>query len=250
MAERGHSKVGASGMYRWEECPASVRLTEGLHTTNVYAQLGTHAHEVAADILENPSKEAWHLMNETTELMDAVMVYVNLIYQETRKALVKGTEFPFDMSAYHPGLFGTCDQWAYFKKEKLLRVYDYKHGSGHFVKVEGNRQLLYYGLGALLQIPLPVLEVELVIVQPRCPRGGEVVHRWRFSAMDIMPTFFIELIAAAKRTEDPNAPMKVGAYCYFCAAINFCPAKVSECLEKAKEDFSVVTPEILASLAG
>lgn len=149
-------------------------------------------------------------------------------------------EHAFDMSHLYPGLFGTCDAVAYRMKDRLLRVVDYKHGSGHYVEVEGNEQLQYYALGALLTIPgLKVDWVELVIVQPRCPRKDGVIHNWKIPMTDMID-FAMSLLQKARATEDPNAPLKEGSWCWFCPAVGFCPAQHEKRIGKAQEQFKAV----------
>lgn len=240
-----HSAIGASSRHRWRECPGSVKLCTGLPpTSNVYAETGTHFHGVVADILNDPWKRAYYEMVEDPEHLKAALSYVDFIRAECASATLLRIEYPFEMGSLFPGLFGTCDAYAYFLKEKILRVYDYKHGSGHFVEVEENDQLIYYGLGALLELPFPVDHVELVIVQPRCPRKGNVIHKWIFPITEIYGQIS-DLVNEAKATEEPNAPLKTGAWCYFCPAVSFCPQKHAERNEKAREQFAEFAPVVV-----
>jgi hypothetical protein len=229
-------------MERWKNCPASVRLSKDVpRITSEHAKLGTHAHEIAEQMLkEGPESDAFFELSES-EVFPYVKIYVDLIRKEAATADEAHVEKGFNLSTLHPQLFGTCDAIHFYKKQSLLRVYDYKHGSGKPVKPEKNDQLLYYALGALLEISHPVDTAELVIVQPRCPRGGEIIHRWQFKVRDVMWDFAFELIAAAKRTEDPDAAIRMGNWCWFCGAVSLCPEKLKEKQLKAKDDFAVVT---------
>jgi len=149
------------------------------------------------------------------------------------------------MSQLHPGLFGTCDCIAYSSKMRQLIVVDYKHGSGHYVEVEENDQLRYYGLGALLTVgDLKVDTVRLVIVQPRCPRKDGVIHEWECFFTDMID-FAMELSNKAKATEDPKAPLKEGSWCWFCPAVGFCPEQHKKRLAKAQEQFSPITGDAI-----
>ena len=242
-----HSPIGASSKERWGNCPGSRKLTEGMTSTqSEHAALGSHAHSVGEQILKEDKDgdvEAHFRMVETEELMAAVMVYVELIRAEAADADIAYIEKGFDLSnTIHPLLFGTCDAIHFYKKKKLLRVYDYKHGVGKAVKPEHNDQLLYYALGALLEIPHLVETIELVIVQPRCPRGGEVIHRWQFKTQDVMFDFALELKLQAEATEKPDAPLKTGGWCWFCPAALSCPEKLKEQHAKAQEFFTPISP--------
>lgn len=238
-----HSAIGASSRSRWRECPGSVKLCAGLPPkTNEYAQTGSYYHEVASQILNDPKKRAFYEMVEPIEHLEAVLTYVDLIESECKTATLLRIEYPFDMAGLFPGLFGTCDAYAFFKDEKILRVYDYKHGSGKFVPVEQNVQLLYYSLGALIELPFAVDTIELVIVQPRCPRFKRTIHRWSYPVTDVYG-YINDLVREASATEAPDAPLKTGDHCFFCPAVEICPAKFEERKAKARKEFSPVTAE-------
>lgn len=79
-----HSIIGASSLYRWGECPGSIRLCKDLpNRTNEYAELGTLAHDVAEKILRGETTESEARILHGDELVDAVMVYVNYIGEMT-----------------------------------------------------------------------------------------------------------------------------------------------------------------------
>lgn len=221
-------------MHRWMNCPGSIRLSKDLPpTTNVYADEGTKAHEAAADILNGLPRPDY---NEN----EFVHAYVDLVNKETRNATIFTIEKHFKNPAFYLGFQGTADAAAYYSREKLLRVYDLKYGKGHFVKVEDNVQLLYYALGAALEFGkgLSIDEVEVVIVQPRMPRKGEIAHRWRFPYPWTLIDFALQFWRAAKNTEEQDAPLKEGAWCYFCPAVSFCPAQHQKRNDRAKLQFS------------
>lgn len=239
-----HSRIGASSYSRWSTkhggCPGSVRLSVGLpNVESEYAKEGTHAHTVASQTLEKYffNKEpdgGW--LAATPEMRSAVNVYVDFIKAE---AIASGAdikknhiliEHRFDLSAIHPGLFGTADAVIYFPKERKLLVADYKHGAGIAVDVEDNLQLQYYGLGALLSTGFPCDTVELVIVQPRCEHEDGQIRRWKFSSVDIID-FSADLADDAMATEQPDAPLIPGKHCRFCPAA---PVKCTAVKDKAQ----------------
>lgn len=232
-----HSKIGASSMHRWAACPASVRLSANIPpTSSSYAEEGTRAHEAAADWLTNGRCPE----GLDDEMVEAVQVYVEAIQNDWKEASPGDSkmliEHRFDLSSLHPGLFGTADCVQYYANLKLLRVWDYKHGAGVSVDVKENEQLQYYGLGALLSTGFPCEDVELVIVQPRCPHSEGVIRRWRFKSYQLID-FSADLIDAAKRTEDPNAPIVPGDHCRFCPAGGICPALHERATAVAKYEF-------------
>lgn len=237
-----HSKIGASSMYRWSVCPGSVRECALVDKkTSPYAEEGTLAHDVAATVLQGDGKI---LGKVSDEMREHVSAYVEFCEAEAKGATEVWTEHGFDLSEAlgYPGLFGTADRIHYFKEKKFLQVIDLKYGAGIAVEVENNEQALYYALGALLSIKGVVEDVELVIYQPRCPHPDGVVRRWRFQAIEIFD-FIATLLTAAKRTEDPNAPLVPGDHCRFCDASGTCPALKNKAQALAKLDFSVIDPE-------
>lgn len=228
-----HSKIGASSMYRWSACPGSVRLSEGIESkSSKYAEEGTYAHEVAAQMLLGKT-----ITETDPEILEAVTLYAETIradFPDKRDVLV---EHSFDLSSLYPGLFGTADCVLFDPKASLLRVYDYKHGSGIAVEVENNSQLKYYALGALISTKFPCKEIEIVIIQPRCSHPDGPVRRHRISSIELID-FAADLVEYAKATEDENAPLSPGDHCRFCPAAGICPALHSTAITQAQAEFS------------
>jgi hypothetical protein len=234
-----HSRIGASSMHRWSACPGSVKLSQFIpSSSSKYAEEGTLAHEIAAEILQVRRIDKYKNLPE--DMMPAVWVYANEIVSVTKehpdaKLLV---EHRFDLSKIHTGLYGTADAVIFLPSKKLLQVYDYKHGAGISVDVENNEQLMYYGLGALLSTGFVCENVELVVVQPRCDSGHGPIKRWRFNSVELID-FAADLKKFAAATEEANAPLVVGSHCRFCpAAASVCPKVREKALAIAKEEFS------------
>lgn len=245
-----HSRWGASSYSRWSAkhggCPGSVQMCDGLPSIeSEYAKEGTHAHGVAAQILEkyffNKEPQGWLAADK--EMRAAVDVYVDFVKKE---ALASGAstkvghiliEHRFDLSQIYPGLFGTADAVIYWPHKKKLTVIDYKHGAGIAVEVEDNLQLQYYGLGALLSTGFPCETVELVIVQPRCDHEDGQIRRWLFPSIDIID-FGADLADDARATTLPDAPLNPGKHCRFCPAAPVkCPAIKAKAQALAKLEF-------------
>jgi hypothetical protein len=242
-----HSSIGASSMHRWAECPGSVRLSKGMpNKSSAHAEEGTEAHELAADLLMIELRgndggdiadfqAKWKDVDD--EMLEAVTVYTTAFLESAKDSNFFLVEEGFDLSNLHPDLRGTSDGIIYKESQKLLEVWDYKHGRGIPVEVENNEQLMYYGLGALMKTKVPCAEIELVIAQPRCPHHKGPIRRWRLTTVELMD-FVEDLIDAAKRTEDPNAPLKSGDHCRFCPAASLCPKLHETAIDAAKNDFS------------
>jgi hypothetical protein len=239
-----HSKIGASSMYRWQKCPGSVRLCDKIgHTrSSEYAEAGTRAHAIAADILSGKIRACPKGTDPDT--IEAISCYTDVVFEGLKEEPGQiWVEQKFVLSELHPDLFGTADVVTYHPKSALLRIYDYKHGQGISVEVENNPQLLYYALGALYMVKgtIPVSEVEMVVVQPRCPHAAGPIRRWRVPAITLID-FAADLLEAVKRTEAKDAPLVPGEHCRFCAAAGMCPALHKNAITLAKEQFSPAAP--------
>jgi len=244
-----HSKIGASSYSRWSTihggCPGSVRLSEGVPSQeSEYAKEGTLAHDIAAFFLEKLifGKKAKN-RHVTTEMREAVNVYVDYILKTVKYAAAdkdKGhvlIEHKFNLESIHPGLFGTADAVIYSPWEKKLTVADFKYGAGIPVEVEGNLQLQYYGLGALLSSSFPVEFVELTIIQPRCEHPDGPIRSHKFKAIELLD-FAADLKHDAEMTEKEDAPLNPGNHCRFCpAAATKCPAIRDQAQALAKLEF-------------
>ncbi len=234
-----HSPIGASSMHRWGNCPGSVKLSEGIKSvSSAYAEEGTRAHEVAASVLMHKFKNGTKIITDAS-VAEAVDVYICTIEKDT--AGVFGFKISIeewcDLSHIHPLLGGTADCIIHYPKQKLLRVYDYKHGAGVSVEVEQNEQLMYYALGALLETKAACEQVEIVIVQPRCDHPDGVVRRWRFDTLELLD-FAADLRDKAEATTKKGAPLKAGDWCRWCPAAGICPELNKKALALAKTEFS------------
>lgn len=233
-----HSKLGASSYDRYKACPGSIRESVGVENIeSEYAKEGSFAHGIAEKLLRGEKIKSGQTSTVTIngvpetrevddDLLEAVNVYVEYIFSFPTPHYVRYIEKRFSLDKYHPNLFGTSDCIIYDPERKRLIVVDYKHGQGvavDVVKPYGpNAQLMFYGLGALHELKLPVKEVELVVIQPRCYHQDGPVRSTIVSPIEMLD-FSFQLIADAKATEDPNAPLNPGEHCRFCPASFKCP---------------------------
>lgn len=251
VEERAHSELGASSYSRWRECPGSIRLSRGIEKkSSIYAEEGTRAHALAEKILRLKLDEKMSLEEfETDEMLEAVQVYVEHV-RELQGFLPRfeAVEQRFDLSAYYPDLFGTCDYVCYFEETKTLHIVDYKHGAGVAVEVEENEQLMYYGIGALHKNKMPIEKIVLTIVQPRCYHPDGPIRSWETDPMRMLD-FVADLIDDAKATAKEDAPIKPGEHCRWCPAQAICPSLKNRALVAAQEAFApdaAYSPEKLA----
>lgn len=229
-----HSKVGASSMYRWANCPGSVRECAKVPAkeSSVYAAEGTKAHELAAKALHTGLDPI-----SASDADGAVQVYLDHVRSLVTPSDTLLIEQGFHLKELHQNLYGTADAVVWKPDEKHLHVIDYKHGAGVMVDVKGNPQLRYYALGALLSSGFPATKVTTTIVQPRCPHPDGAIRSETFDAFDLVD-WAADLVDAVKRTEDPNAPLNPGDHCRFCPAAAVCPALHERATSLARSEFS------------
>ena len=241
-----HSRVGASGMERWANCPGSVRLCEPLENkAGEFAAEGSVAHELAE--LALTSRKWKHLLGTTRrhdgfgivvtqEMIDAVLQYkviVDDIGPRTRHV-----EHKFHITRLHAALHGTADCVLWDPAAQHLDVIDYKHGAGMAVEVEDNMQLRYYAVGAMLTLGYNAKTIGVHIVQPRCPHPDGPHRTATYTALELLD-FAADMVAAVKATEQPDAPLRPGTWCRksFCPAQAICPALHMLAQDVAKAEF-------------
>jgi len=236
-----------------------------------FADEGTDAHELGHLCLENGKHPTDYLgkrmskgFEVTDEMCEAVMVYIDTINSFAQTGTGKFIhlhEVKFDLSGIYPGLYGSADTVLISSDLKKLVVIDYKHGKGVPVEVVDNKQLLFYGLGAvafchkkgLLDEPTlfgwhqSLEEIELVIVQPRCRHKEGPVRSWSIMS-PAFDDFATELYDAAVKTEAKDAPLLAGDHCKWCPAQAICPALGKEIDLAAANSFSIIksggTPQL------
>lgn len=224
-----HSKLGASSYSRWKACPGSVQESEGLENVeSEYAKEGTLAHSIGERLLHGENISDEELQSLPDDMVEAVNVYVDVIEGYENKYRQLWIEKKFDLTKYHPKFFGTADAVLYHTELKQLVVVDYKHGKGVPVEITDkdgnpNAQLMYYALGALHVLALPVSSVELVIVQPRCYHEDGPVRSITIRPTEVID-YVADLIADAKKTETENPPLVSGSHCRWCPAKEIDPA--------------------------
>lgn len=264
-APKAHSRLGASNCKRWWACPGSVRACKDIENKGTpYANEGSAAHALAEYCLRNkcdaePQVGHWVGMDGrlyfsdeniaekdkgdtifeiTEEMAEAVQVYLDFFNETVEEGDEYDIEQRINLSTYHPDLFGTADLVVYKPGSKTLVVADYKHGRGVPVEVTENVQGLYYAAGSAHRLHnRGIAKVEVVIVQPRCPHKDGPVRRWSTTPLDLME-WVVDLVEAARRTEDPNAPRSAGDHCKFCPAAGSCAEYQGAALKAAAADFA------------
>lgn len=264
-----HSNIGASSAERWFNCPGSVALIEKAppEEPSPYAEQGTAAHWVLEQCLSKDERP-WNYLGEEAPngveikeedviaLVEAVD-YVNELRGQGHFLL--DLEVRFDLECIFPNLFGTADVVLISTDLDKLIVLDYKHGKGVAVFPRENKQLLYYGLGAIKAASdkhaegmLELVgwghvfkEVVIGVIQPRNDWWTPEKALWPVPP-ERLDKFAVELYNAAKRTQAKEAPLIAGDYCSgtWCPANVICPAPIAKAQEVAKLEFSPIdSPE-------
>ena len=261
-----HARLSASAAERWFNCPGSVALAVGQSSKSEPAAQGTFAHHIAAECLTHPNKRpADWLGNKTVidgftiecdqEMVDGVQFYLDELAEDVSAGdqhhiEVKLTE---ELAKLHPQLGGTADYARWRPSTRELMVCDLKYGAGVAVNAEDNRQLLTYALGVMLGLKVGADKVTVRIIQPRLEIDGQKVRDWTFDGKAILE-FAADLVEAAKRASEPNAPLNPGYWCRktFCPVARTCPAveKYQHAMVAAEFDVNLpVTKETLEQVA-
>jgi hypothetical protein len=221
--------VGGSTAKRVINCPGSVALCQKVppKPSSKYADEGTLLHNVMAELLGS-DKELRHVLDMayngiklTGDLLDEkvrpAMDAINEIDPEAK--LEYAVEQTVSFGDLLPGVFGSCDLIGRIGDRAI--VLDWKFGDGVAVEAEENPQLLFYTAAAIRTPALEwvfkdVKEIECIIVQP--PK----IKRW-VTSFDRVRQFERELVYAVKQSAKPDAPLKIGEHCRWCAAKPICP---------------------------
>lgn len=261
MPPAKHAALGASGAHRWMACPGSIRLSEEVpdsDTDSIYAQKGSAAHEVAEMCLSRGHDaeqyvgshitldrgEEYVAIEVTEEMAEAVQVYLDHVRSVVPAGDTPGdfgVEVRFSLEKLNPPapMYGTADAVYWDPEERTLDVFDYKHGKGVVVDPEENPQLMYYALGAVLDLEVKPEMIYVTIVQPRANHPTEgPIRGWAFGWNQLV-AFKENLLLAADQAMQPDAPVgPVGDHCKWCPAKAICPAQRDNALAVAQSDFA------------
>jgi hypothetical protein len=265
-----HSLLGASGAHRWLHCPGSFQLsvTAPPRPASIYAATGTLAHDyienalgVAVTLGQRPgtckvddtelgvtADVEGHTITVDQDLIDGVNVMLDYVHRAAHQSDWVRCEFQVELNDYFlPSqpppvlLFGRVDVALLDLQTDTLEIIDYKNGSGVFVMVQDNPQLLYYAAGVLRQLPKHQLRrlkrIKLTVVQPNAP-GSEPVRSWQITPVDLLMWIDEVLVPGVEACAQDNPPLVPGPWCRFCPAIHACPRLMQDANEMAKRDFA------------
>lgn len=265
-----HSKFSPSGAHRWVPCPGSMILEAGYpRTSSAFADEGTAAHELAAQVLMTGAKSAKSyiggslIVGKRTFTIDEAMAehvdnYVTAIYARKEALLLNGAttteldiERRVDFSLYldlpEGEAYGTADVMitAILPKGNVwLDINDLKYGQGVEVYADNNEQMMLYALGA---IPRDT-EVSRVIMSIHQPRRNHF-SEWECSKDDLLSFAekakdSVQIIQFLEKDGGKDSPMlhrflEPGEkQCRFCKASADCPALREEVAVQVFNDFA------------
>jgi hypothetical protein len=241
-------------------CTPSAKLEEeyGEKKSSVYAAEGTLAHELselyllkdALNVLTESDFEAKLeviMANElfSEEMLEVLPIYTDYCLEQLAQARAVNplasllVEQKIDLTAYVPESFGTAD--CVIINDKVMEVIDLKYGKGLPVHAEENKQLMLYGLGALLKYDTmyDIEEVRVTIVQPRLDN----ISSWVISVSDLLDWAENELRPRAELAFNGEGELCAGAWCQFYAVKNRCRKLYEQQIEIAQHEFA--EPELL-----
>lgn len=243
--------VGGSTAARRIGCPASYRLEKLVPRNDVgskYAREGTALHELMAMALRDSieptdmlpytftapqgwsftvDQALWDAKGEPAlAAFDAFVAKVEAKNGELMRLLVeRRVEFP-----QIKGAFGTSDIIGRCGDE--IFVVDWKFGHG-LVAADENKQLLFYGAGALntektwlgkVQYDTPVT---LVIIQPANElESRDIVQSWTTDVARV-EDYVAELHAAVAEAQTDDARCAKGSWCTFARCKTVCPLHIN-----------------------
>lgn len=267
MGWKNNIKMSASAADRWFTCRASAVLeAQNPWTRNTesspFAAEGTLAHEVAeyevrkrfflGDIpkpsMEDTTGEMWHHAEKYAE-------YVENLTDDKNSEVWHFTEQRVSLDK-SPHVRGIAD-YIGIDPEGRAYVIDYKYGAGVPVAVEGNKQLMVYGVAALQLADSLGVELETITIAVYQPRVFGGISDFTYSAKELRD-FHSELVEADFEISHPeNFPeyltfKKSDKACRWCPIKDYCrelinPNRIKEIMEKLNsiKDYEALSIEEL-----
>jgi hypothetical protein len=215
-----HSKiVGGSTAKRVINCPGSVALVAEMppQPSSSYAEEGTLLHDEISRFLGDLD---YRFTCSQELIQDKLWPALDLLDEiDPDKTMEYAVETRVGFGDLLPGVFGSTDLMGRIGNKAI--ILDWKFGAGVPVPAEENEQLMFYAAAAMRTPEAKwvfdgATEVELVIIQP------PTIKRWTTTIKRIKQ-FEQTLIRAVKIAEQPDAPLKNGDHCRWCAAKPVCP---------------------------
>ena len=211
--------VGGSSAKRVMNCPGSVALVQQMppQASSSYAEEGTALHNAISDFL---GKDGGTFSVSPELIEDKLLPALALLDEvDPNKEMLYEVETRVGFADLLPGVFGSTDLMGRIGSKAI--ILDWKFGSGVAVPAEENEQLMFYAAAAMRTPEAKwvfdgATEIELIIIQP------PEIKRWTTTRARI-EQFERDLVAAVKLSALPDAPLKNGDHCRWCAAKPVCP---------------------------
>ena len=163
------------------------------------------------------------------EMHEAVSVYVDDVQDIMRetKVFTPKIEQKIIASSIHELLWGRSDCWLYDYVNRVLYVWDYKHGHS-LVEIFENWQFICYIAGIMQELGMDGckdqdLIIKARVVQPRGFHRDGMIREWVVKASDLRGYFNI-LVDAATKALGPKAECVTGPHCKNCNVMHACEA--------------------------
>ena len=230
--------VGGSTAKRVIACPGSVALVQKMppKPSSKYADEGTLLHHVIAAVLETgkPPEEFLGTFYNGVELTEdrlerkLLPALAALDEIDPDRVMEYDVEKVVGFGHVLPGVFGSADLVGRIGDRGIL--VDWKFGDGVAVEAEENPQALFYIAAAMHTTTTAwafrdAAAIDVYIVQP------PYVKKWTTDIARVR-RFEAELVLAVRAAEQPDAPLKTGDHCRWCAAKSVCPL-VTGAVERA-----------------
>lgn len=229
-AERAHALLSPSGSYRWIKCTMSVPLAENYpETTSIYAEEGTHAHELAEwearrllelDYDEGNKPRAYDedMQRYATEYAHYIKEQLaskdDYIFIESKVSLREVVTIDNEDIPISSLCFGTAD--CMIVSNRKLHIIDFKYGKGVEVLADHNTQMMMYAKMALSMMHEEVFnQIETVKLHIYQPRIGNI-SSWELSKQDLMDWYKQIVTPAIKSILEQKYYMNAGGHCKWC----------------------------------
>lgn len=201
------------------------------------SRLGTAVHELASLLIMSQSVGEftdWENLPMSNGIyVDAEMYECASVYAED--VLSANSDHPSGdlrieqtvaCHTIHPECFGTPDASLWVPENKVLFIWDYKHGYDP-IEVYQNEQLTVYLSGLLEYYRMVDLDMTIVmrIVQPRAFHRSGVIREWSFNASQARNEIN-RLANAAQANVSGQGQCQTGEHCKYCKARYGCEAAV------------------------
>ena len=219
--------VGGSTAKRVMACPGSVALSAKMppKPSSEHADRGTLLHNAISAILEDMNVDVIGMRYKeqvlTQDLYDEKITVALALLDEVdpTKEMLYEVETRVGFGDLLPGVFGSTDLVGRIGARAI--VLDWKFGDGVVVDAEENAQLMFYAAAAMRTEAAAWAfsgadEVECIIIQP------PMIKRW-ITTKERIAQFERDLVKAVYAAEQPDASLKAGDHCRWCAAKPTCP---------------------------